>query len=192
MSIREYVTEVTPIFNLASNICLRLKHFCKVIGGFSYFRGHVGGMKYVKRNSKHCSDANVHLGHIVGVQDDITTRCVPWLRPDTFGISPTPILGHPASDNRVWKKTNEELTFKDALRYFHFSFVSLGWNRVNNKARAKYRFLFETDLAIEIKFRLILSITSSLTNLFLFCHPNIVLLYVCLDQFICHSCWSWK
>lgn len=41
------------------------------------FRGHAGGTKYAKRNSKSSSGVNALRGPTAGVQEDITTPCVP-------------------------------------------------------------------------------------------------------------------
>lgn len=48
-----------------------------------------GGTRYVKKNSRHSSDASVHNGHIVVVLVDTTTLIAPWLAPDTYGCSRT-------------------------------------------------------------------------------------------------------
>lgn len=104
---QSFINFMTYIITFKHIVQWHLKLYVKVEAGFSHFREHVGGMKYARRNFKLCSDVNVHHGHIAGVQDDITTRCVPWQRLGTFGISPHPNLGHPASNTKVWRKTNE-------------------------------------------------------------------------------------
>lgn len=55
-----------------------------------FFRELVGGMKCVRRNSKHYSDVNAPHGLTVGVQGNTTMQCAPWQKLATSGISPTP------------------------------------------------------------------------------------------------------
>lgn len=65
-----------------------------------------------------------------------------------------------------YEEKQMKIILKDALGYFNSSVISLDWTHVNNLKRvlknSKQRFLFETDLEIEIKFRLLLSIIFSL------------------------------
>lgn len=74
-SVRGYITEV----GIRLKILSKITSFCSIVTEIdkTCYRGHVGGTKYAKKNSKYCSGVNVHHGRTAVALDDITTPSVP-------------------------------------------------------------------------------------------------------------------